>query len=131
MENTERNIRLFLQLLSCVHDISFFTLDSHLNIIYSNHADDRIPATVFMLDESHPAVLNTIRETRMASVITDALDFFWIADPAFDDLGELLYIHVLLDVVRGKGPHPIHPVDPFHTMHGLGYAGCFLEKWSV
>ena len=95
MENTERNIRLFIQLLSCVHDISFFTLDSHLNIIYSNHTDDRIPATVFMLDESHPAVLNTIRETRMASVITDALDFFWIADPAFDDLGELLYIHVL------------------------------------
>ena len=94
-ENTERNLRLLRELISCAHDLCFQTYDTRMNCVYSSLPDDRALSTAFVLDAEQSGALDELREGDRPVAVTGALSFLWIADPERDASGELLYIHVI------------------------------------
>lgn len=104
-ENAERNLRLLQELISCAHNLFFWTFDSRMTCVYSTCPDEQALKMVFALDENQTTALRELQEENMPVAITSMLKFLWIADFERDSSGKLLYIHVI-------GPAFVEDVAP-------------------
>lgn len=115
-ENAERNIRLLQELISCAHNLFFWTFDSRMTCVHSTCPDEQAFKTVFALDDSQTAALKELQEKNLPVAITGMLKFLWIADFERDSSGSLLYIHVI-------GPAFVEDVAPRSLEAALNQVG--------
>jgi len=94
-ENAERNLRLFQELLTCAHNVYFWTYDSHLANTYTNCPDSAVLSPLFLGNEEQTRPLLPLGEKNRPAVLEDSLGLLWIADYEKDTVGALLYIHVI------------------------------------
>ncbi|HUM83581.1 MAG TPA: helix-turn-helix transcriptional regulator [Lachnospiraceae bacterium] len=94
-ENAERNLRLFQELLTCAHNVYFWTYDSHLANTYTNCPDAAILNSFFLGNIEQTRLLLPLGGMNRPAVLEDSLDLLWIADYEKDTVGNLLYIHVI------------------------------------
>ncbi len=94
-ENAERNLRLFRELLTCAHNVYFWTYDSHLTNTFTNCPDAAILHPLFLGNKEQTHLLLPLGEKNRPAVLEDSLGLLWIADYEKDTVGSLLYIHVI------------------------------------
>ena len=94
-ENAERNLRLFQELLTCAHNVYFWTYDSHLANTYTNCPDAAILNSFFLGNIEQTRLLLPLGGMNRPAVLEDSLDLLWIADYVKYTVGNLLYIHVI------------------------------------
>lgn len=92
-ENIKQDLALYRELLTCAHNLYFWTFDSNLENIYTNCPN------ALLLDYMNSSEVTT-RFTNDPSlsgpiVLTNTLDFFWIADFEKNIEGKLLHIHAI------------------------------------
>ena len=117
MENVERNLHLFRELISCAHELYFWTYDARGNCVYSNNPNEQLFKQIFVLDKGHEIVqTENLRKDRPV-ILTSVLGFLWITDFEPDASGELLYTHVI-------GPAFIEDVSS-RTIEGALNKLCF------
>ena len=92
-ENAERNLRLFQELITCAHNVYFWTYDSHLANTYTNCPDAAVLNPLFLGNEEQTRLLLPLGEKDRPAVLEDSLGLLWIADYEKDTVGVLLYIH--------------------------------------
>lgn len=88
-----KDLALFQNLITCAHNLYFWTFNSNLENIYHN-----CPSEILLDYMSSSEV--TTRFTNIPGisdpiVLTNSLDFFWIADFEKNIEGKLMYIHVI------------------------------------
>lgn len=93
-ENAERNLRLFQELLTCVHNVYFWTYDVHLANTYTNCPDAKVLNRIFLMNEPQTKLL-PLAARRQPVVFMDSVGLNWIADYENDAADALLYLHVI------------------------------------
>lgn len=92
-ENIRHDLSLYRELITCTHNLYFWTFDSNLENIYNN-----CPSEI-LLDYMNSSAVTTrftsSLNTTVPIVLTNSLDFFWIADFEKNIEGKLLHIHVI------------------------------------
>nr|WP_314464745.1 AraC family transcriptional regulator [uncultured Clostridium sp.] len=95
IEQSERNLRLFRELIRCGYDLSFWTFDSHMQIVDTNctMANEMIHFFSFEKDQ----INNLFQSASLPYpvVLTNQLSMVWIADFEQDAFGKNLYVHLI------------------------------------
>lgn len=94
-EYAERRLRLLRELISCAHNLFFWTFDPRMKCVYSTCPDEQALEMIFTMDEKQTILLEELQEKNLPIAITNALGFLWIADFERDSSKKLLYIHVI------------------------------------
>lgn len=92
-ETIRQNLALFRELITCSHNLYFWTFDSNLENIYHN-----CPSEVlldYMTSSSITTRFTKDPHTAGPIVLTNSLDFFWIADYERNIENKLMYIHLI------------------------------------
>ena len=93
-ENAERNLRLFQELLTCVHNVYFWTYDIHLANLYTNCPDGKVLNRIFLLNEPQTKLL-PLSAKQQPVAFMDSVGLNWIVDYENDAADNLLYLHVI------------------------------------
>lgn len=94
-ENAERNLRLFRELLTCAHNVYFWSFDIRLENIYTNCPHAKALRAIFRMNQTQVDLLLTMAHQEYPVVLSDGLGLTWIADYEPDSEGKLLYIHII------------------------------------
>ena len=92
-EIVKQDLTLFRELITCTHNLYFWTFDSNLENAYNN-----CPSETLLDYMNSSEVTTRFTNTPGISgpiVLTNSLDFFWIADFEKNFEGKLLHIHVI------------------------------------
>lgn len=89
------NLELFREMISCCHDLFFWSLDDHLQPLYTNNPDTASFQALFHLDLSSDDLLKYARTRRVPMTLINSFGLIWIAAPEHDDAGSLKRIHVI------------------------------------
>lgn len=92
-ENIKQDLTLFRELITCAHNLYFWTFDSNLDNIYNNCPNE----TLLEYMSSSEVTTRFTNNPDLAGpiVLTNEFDFLWIADFERNIEGKLLHIHVL------------------------------------
>lgn len=93
--NAQRNLQLYRELISCSHNIYFWTFDARQECVFSTCPEENTLKWVFAMDNADTNAAQIMQSNRKPMVITSALDFLWIADIELGTDGSLLYTHVI------------------------------------
>ena len=94
-ENAERNLRLFRELLTCAHNVYFWSFDTRMENIYTNCPHSKALYAILRMNQSQVDWLLAMAPQEQPVVLSDRLGLTWIADYEPDSEGELLYIHLI------------------------------------
>ena len=94
-ENTERSLKLFQELLTCAHNVYFWTYDAQLTNTGTNCPDAAALNSFFLGNKEQIRLLLPLGEKNRPAVLEDSLGLIWIADYEKDTGGSLLNIHVI------------------------------------
>lgn len=89
-ENAERNLRLLQELITCTHNLYFWTYDVHFSLTYSNCPDFEIMNHIFL-----SVSLGVPKEVDAPILVSSRLGFSWVVNLERDGNGEPLYYHVI------------------------------------
>lgn len=96
-ESAERNLRLFRELITCTHNLSFWTYDTHFSLTYTNCPDpDLINMLFISVKDSIPL------DTDLPMIVSSGLGFSWAVNMERDGLGTPLYYHVIGPVIASQ-----------------------------
>lgn len=96
-ENAERNLRLFRELITCTHNLSFWTYDTHFSLTYTNSSDPELINLLFI------AVKDSIPlDTDSPMIISSGLGFSWAVNMERDGMGMPLYYHVIGPIIASQ-----------------------------
>lgn len=90
IENVERNLRLFRELLTCVHHMYFWTYDTRFSLVYSNCPSPETIGLIFL-----SASENLSSDIYAPILISSNLGFTWAVSLERDGNGLPLYYHVI------------------------------------
>ena len=96
-ENAERNLRLFRELITCTHNLYFWTYDTRFSLVYTNCPDaDLMGMLLISVVDSIP------KDTDQPILISTGLGFSWVVNRELDGNGLPLYTHVIGPAVASK-----------------------------
>lgn len=91
----DNNLKLFRELITCSHDLFFWTYDNNLELLYSNCPEAESFHTIFMLDNTREFFLNRMEGHEKPLVFINSFGLIWIAAPEQNDIGSLRRIHLI------------------------------------
>lgn len=94
-EHAQRNLQLYRELISCSHNIYFWTFDTRQECVFSTCPQENILKLIFAMDKANTDAAQVMLGNRKPMVITSSLGFLWIADIELGTDGSLLYTHVI------------------------------------
>lgn len=94
-ENAERNLRLFQELISCSHNLYFWTFDTRMECVHTTCPESRLLKLIFTLDETQSAAISELQNKQNPIVLSNPLGLLWIMDFELDSEGNILYTHVI------------------------------------
>ena len=118
-EQTEANLSLFRELVSCAHNVYFWTYDPQMKNIYTNCPAGDVLNRVFLINEPETRLL-PLAGNRRPVVMMDTVGLTWIADFECDASGALLWVHVI-------GPVFIEDISAAALTKALREYGLSLE----
>lgn len=93
-ENAERNLRLFRELVSCTHDLYFWTYDTRFSLTYTNCTDSDLISILFV-----PVTDSIPSDTDLPILVTSSLGFSWAVNMERDGNGLPMYYHVIGPII--------------------------------
>lgn len=94
-ETVQTNLRLLRELITCGHDLYFWTFDAGFSLRYTNCPAEKYYAQIFSKETFSPEVIGKLAEHGKPAVMTSTTGLLWIVDFELDSLDELLFCHVV------------------------------------
>lgn len=95
-KNTEKNLQLFRELISCSHNVYYWKFDSRQECVFTTCSDESMMLKLmFAMDNDKSAALQMMHHSGHPIVMTGSLGFLWITDIEYGVNSEHLYTHVI------------------------------------
>lgn len=96
-QSVEQNLKLFRELITCTHNLYFWTYDTSFSLIYTNCPESRFLSPLFL------SVASKIPGDSGAPILLfSGLGYFWVVNPEQDEHGTPLHYHVIGPVLTCK-----------------------------
>lgn len=96
-QSVEQNLKLFRELITCTHNLYFWTYDAGFSLIYTN-----CPESGFLNPFFLSVASNLPCDTNAPILLSSGLGYFWVVNLEQDEYGTPLYYHAIGPVLTAK-----------------------------